>query len=124
MADAPERILVAVSERGDLAINSKGEKLNGYAQHETYIRADAVAALVSAAVDAERAAHMTPDDMRALADAIESLVDDIAIFRAMNDSKGKRRIDMAQAVAASLEKRFGHIPANLRAAAIRAGKGE
>jgi hypothetical protein len=65
MADAPERIWVAVSERGDLAINSKGEKLNGYAQHETYIRADAVAALVSAAVDAERercyAAAENPD---------------------------------------------------------------
>ena len=44
MTDAPERIWVGVSERGDLAINHKGEKLNGY-DHVEYVRADRIEAL-------------------------------------------------------------------------------
>jgi hypothetical protein len=43
MSEAPERIWVGVSELGDLAINHKGEKLNGY-DHVEYIRADAAEA--------------------------------------------------------------------------------
>jgi hypothetical protein len=37
---APERIWVAISERGDMAMNSQGEKLNGYSTHAEYTRAD------------------------------------------------------------------------------------
>jgi hypothetical protein len=39
---APERIWVAVSERGDMAMNSRGEKLNDYFEHVEYTRADLV----------------------------------------------------------------------------------
>jgi hypothetical protein len=44
MSEAPERIWVGVSELGDLAINHKGEKLNGY-DHVEYIRADCIETL-------------------------------------------------------------------------------
>jgi hypothetical protein len=55
MTNAPERIWVGVSELGDLAINHKGEKLNGY-DHVEYTRTDLIPAMIEEAVQAEREA--------------------------------------------------------------------
>jgi len=50
-----------------------------------------------------------------VADAIESLPDQIAVFRVIKRSKARKHGEIAKAVADDLERQFGHIPALARA---------
>jgi hypothetical protein len=98
MSDAPERIWVGVSELGDLAINHKGEKLNGY-DHVEYARADRIEALT----EQLEAARADAKEAEAYAEELEAKNGNLCDLAANEHGRAERaEAKLAKAVKALL----------------------